>query len=529
MNKITEKNSQNRQWLFFAFLATFIWGLAAHAYCFTQNNFSHDSLKEFNGAIYGNTWKIELGRFVVPVYRAVFRTVLTLPWLIGVLSLLWIGLAVYFAIRIFHFESKITGFLTAGIFTVNITVTATAATYLHDFDCDMFALFCAVLAAYLWSEIRWGALPGAVLAAIVLGIYQSYISVTIVLVMFVCILALMDGESFKNVLVKGLKAVGMILLGGILYYVTVKMTLRAADTALVTGEYNSLYMMFRLTPAKAVSLVGEVYRIFLERLLNVLSAYPDGMVKGITILLLLLSAGIMAFALGNKVLRARERLLCLCLIALLPLGMNLSHVLTLGVSHDLMVYAIWLFYLLPLLLAEWLAKQIKRGNAAAVSKKHLGASKAAKYASMVLVFVLLYGNVQLSNSVYLKKDQEHDAYLSLMTRVVYKMEDHEAYNSETPVVFVGLSDQLLRAIPGFEKYSKITGVWSTDVLDSAERARYQAYFDYVLIKPMWLADDAVWNEMQSDPRVNAMPCYPNDGCIAVIDNVMVVKLGESIE
>ena len=103
--KCLERNPQDKQRFSFAVLATFFWGLLAHGYGFLHDSFSGDSLSEFYGAMGSNAWKIQLGRFVVPAYKAVFRTDMTLPWLVGVLSLVWIGLAVYMTARIFRMES----------------------------------------------------------------------------------------------------------------------------------------------------------------------------------------------------------------------------------------------------------------------------------------------------------------------------------------------------------------------------------------------------------------------------------------
>ena len=98
--------------------------ILAHGYGIMDSNFSHDSLNEFNGLIFGNQWKIQLGRFLIPVYRNFSRTDLTLPWLIGILGLLWCGLAVYLVIRIFQIENPFLIFMTAGIFTANLTISA---------------------------------------------------------------------------------------------------------------------------------------------------------------------------------------------------------------------------------------------------------------------------------------------------------------------------------------------------------------------------------------------------------------------
>ena len=163
MELFRQKLDTPRKQMYFALAAVFVWGLFAHGYGFFHTLASHDSLNEFNAADGGNAWKIQLGRVLVPLYRAVFRTDLTLPWMIGILSLVWTGLAVYLVLRIFQIQSKGFAFLTAGIFTANITVIAGISTYINDHDGNMFALLCAVGAVYLWRKCAWGALPGAAL------------------------------------------------------------------------------------------------------------------------------------------------------------------------------------------------------------------------------------------------------------------------------------------------------------------------------------------------------------------------------
>ena len=134
MHIIKEELRQNRKQLYLALAATFVLGLWTHGYGFLHDSFSKDSLSEFYGSAGGSAWKIQLGRVIVPIYRQIFRTELTLPWMIGLLSLLWIGLAVYLVARIFRMQSKVSVVLLAGILTANITVAATAATYSHDYD-----------------------------------------------------------------------------------------------------------------------------------------------------------------------------------------------------------------------------------------------------------------------------------------------------------------------------------------------------------------------------------------------------------
>lgn len=151
MNKIQQYFSQEKKRMLWAFLSVFAWGMLAHGYRFLNNTISHDSLVEMNSAFVSDYIKLGSGRIVVPVYRAIFRGPVAIPWLVGCLALFWIGAAVYLVSRIFKMESPVLVVLTAGIFTVNITVSGLAGTYLHDLDCNMFSMLCAVGAVHLWQ------------------------------------------------------------------------------------------------------------------------------------------------------------------------------------------------------------------------------------------------------------------------------------------------------------------------------------------------------------------------------------------
>lgn len=524
MNIPLKKLEQNKKMFFFALAATFAWGFLAHGYAFANSLFSHDSLGEFNGLVYGNHFKIAVGRFVVPPYRGMFRTDLTLPWLIGFWSFLWIGLAVYLTIRIFSVNSRLLTFLIAGIFSTNIAVTATAASYLQDLDCDMLALLCAVAAVYVWKKQRFGFLLGLFFVTLTLGLYQSYISVSIVLAMFVCILDLLDGDGFAKVFIKGMKAIAMLLLGSVLYFICVKLVTWVTDVPLATGNVNTLDNLLKLTPKGLLINMFGAYHDCFRRLLYVVSPYSNRLIRRVT--LLLGGIGIISVMVGllEKQVRLKEKLLCICLVCLLPLGMNITFLLANGNVHDVMGYAIWLFYLLVLLLSDRLSRFLSIRSPEFLRKVR-NPHWAPKWLCMILVFILIYSNIQTSNSLYIKKDLEDNAYMSLMTRVVYEIEQTEGYDpGTTPVVFVGISDQI-KPVRGMEQYQSIIGAWGPGPVILPDILYYQAYFDYILMYPVTLVDYSSWYKWQEDPRAAQMPAYPADGSLEIIDGTLVVKLG----
>ena len=42
--------------------------------------------------------------------------------------------------------------------------------------------------------------------------------------------------------------------------------------------------------------------------------------------------------------------------------------------------------------------------------------------------------------------------------------------------------------------------------------------------PVVIPSGDIYNGMKTDPRVANMPVYPEDGCIALLDGILVVKL-----
>ena len=145
-----------RQRLLASFAAVFLFGLLAHGYAFTNFTVSHDSLNEMflSGDIRyaaGSVadWKISLGRFLYPAYRTVFSSGAGTPWLSGVLSLVWVSLAVYLVSRLFSVDNALLLAVIGALFVTNVSYSALAATYIYDLDGDMLAMLLAVCAAYL--------------------------------------------------------------------------------------------------------------------------------------------------------------------------------------------------------------------------------------------------------------------------------------------------------------------------------------------------------------------------------------------
>lgn len=495
----------------------FLLGMLAHGYVFFQDSFSHDSLNAFYADGEENAWMISLGRFMVPAYRAVFRGDMALPWLIGVLTMVWLGLAVYLVGRLFRLRSWLSLGLTAAVFITNRTVTAWAATYIFLMDIVCLGILLATAAAVLWREHPRGMLLGVPLVALSLGLYQSNISVVITLLMLVSILELVDGADVKQVLLRGISGIGMILGGGVVYAVCNKLVQLATGVeASQTG--NSLSMM---TEA-GISLFERIKAPYFQTkvaLLQPVSNWPLGVTEAATVLLALAAVVLVIGALRRNRVGLCALALCGVLTVLLPVGMEVSAALA-GRSHDLMHFAVWFLFLFVVVLLERYLPEWKGGR-----------EKLFARISVALLLCVLWNNVVVANTLYVKKDLEQEGAVSVMTRVVDRMEQTEGYEpGVTPVAFIGKRGAWT-AMEGFEDYIPITGAGNSSPITGINGNNffntYDAFFTYVLNEPVRFCEEALRQSLMEDPQVIDMPVFPAEGSVELLDGVMVVKMGNN--
>ena len=360
---------------------------------------------------------------------------------------------------------------------------------------------------------------GAGFAAIALGLYQSYISVTIVLVMMSCMMALLEGKEFKDVLVRGLKAIAMLATAGVLYFIALKACDLITGIDQNTGTYNGLDSMYSLMDTSILKRIQQTYTKSGLKLMttNPIAVLPRTMMR-IVNAVFCLCAGVVAVStlLTGKVKKA-NRLLFAVLGILLPFGANVAYFLS-GSNHTLMLYAIWFVYLLVMLIFRWKI-QNKDGTKVVLYWKGL------RNVTVITLAMILFSNILVSNAVYLKKDLERSATLSIVTRVVDDIEEIDGYEpGETKLCLVGLASYLQEKA-GF---GRLTGITGTDFRSQMTNpTSIQNYFKYVLEIPVaYIEHDYVkLNKLTNSPEVKAMPIYPAEGSIAFVDDVLVVKLG----
>ena len=150
-----------------------------------------------------------------------------------------------------------------------------------------------------------------------------------------------------------------------------------------------------------------------------------------------------------------------------------------------------------------------------------------------------YSYVVTDNKAYLKMSLSRDQLMAYSNRLISAIEQTPGYTPGMTLVLTGSSV----AEPGFTaQIPELSELWMVGVLDAGQlRSKYSygEFLRYYMAYPgeVYLtnssdnvADKREWaREIAAKPEVVAMPNYPAEGSIAIIDGVVVVKLNAEPE
>ena len=474
------------------FAATALCMLLAHGFAWFNLFPSHDgTILVFDADVV----MLQLGRWVELLYFRFVRGRINAPWLNGAFTIVWTSLAVYLVGKLLQLGKKATIALCA-VFSTAISVTLLYATYYDKTDLYACAMFLAVWGVYAVRRFRcrwWGVLFCSGCLCLAMGLYQGYIEFAIGLLL-IC---------------RGVTAVVSLLLGGVLYAVSMKAVLAYKHLELIDSS-NGLQQMSRAGVADYLARLPGAYKQVFTTLLGY-DVWNNRGMRLATAVCLLLGLACLVLALRKKPLRAAVQVVIL--LVLLPLGLNVVYLLSERHPTLLMLYPVYLVYALVLLLTGLEPDTIPRS--------------AAWLACLLCAFITVQ-NVIYANGAYTYRKLVYENTRAQVYTIMAKVEDLPGYvEGETPVVFSGdftdsnftYHNDLIRLYEEGETglsgsaitYDGTIKWWFGNIMgSSAKVVNTQAELD-------------AWAE---NPAVQAMPSYPASGCIAMVDGAAVIKLSD---
>lgn len=501
-------------------LYTLIFMVLLHGYRYVSLGFSHDSLAfAWQPDL---EWQISLGRYMQPFYWWIVRGRIGAPFIVGVLSYGYMVGSVYGVASLLDLKAKTSLFLLAGLMCGSLAFIALDATYSHTADVYMLALMLNIAAA--WLCLRGKRRVPSVLAAVVLlvistGLYQAYLQVFTALTMVWALLRLLktDDRAIPEAVARCAQSFLALMLAMALFFVGYYVVMAVTGVEAVSRE-NSIGGMKVLSGAALVDMVKTTWKMPLWQLER-LQGRIAPLARMLTAVVLMMGAAATIFTARRSRVSAWQALGMAVLALLLPFGMNWICLFCGGVVHDLMMYA----YIVPLLAA--LAANERAWNLALADEgKQIGKkTRAAACVLPLAVLMLLFDRGIYANQMYLKKDLEYDATLSVMTRVVDRIEQVEGYiPGETPVEFLGdiQRSQLAMTRPAFAHLGSLTGTEENYAITYGDT--FWMYLEDVMGYPIKRFRETK-NEEQ-ERMTDDMPCFPDKDSVQMVDGVVFVKL-----
>lgn len=518
------------------FMTAILW-MVAHGYRYVNMMFTHDSLL----MIYQNdySWQIAIGRILIPVI-VFLRGALTIPWLIGILAILWIALTVYLICDLFEVQSMYRIFWVATICVCSPVVTSMNTSYVMDVDLYTLSLLCSVLFVWLCRKRKYVLAVFSIAAS--LGLYQAYIGVAIGLCMMLCMRQLLlkpekadtqgmeeraeEAQARQSGFAKYQMYVWMLLsavIGAVVYFAAWK-GCQSIFHVWTSDSYNGLSSVGDYSGTSILGLIGDTYCRVFEYFWNP-SHFQSIVFRGQSMsmlwlwLLRLLNVTSMVYVVYRLIMLAirakltvRQWCACAGLVLLFPFGINVVCFISKGMEHLLMMYSFGLVYIAAILLWENPCKGSDRGR------------KVFAYLSVGVGVVFVWNSITWSNQVYMKLHLSYEAAYSMMTRIVDDIEDAPGYvPGETQVAIEGsfALSPYLHGILDLDEVG-IFGMGDTAITYVGED---YAFMNYILNTGMKLMRvDTSDDEVKT--TISAMPIYPVSGAIAYVGDVLVVKVSE---
>lgn len=508
------ERAETRRVFLTASSTTLVCSLIAHGFLFANEFFSHDSLFYLSvDSPIPFRYSIEVGRFFLYSYEGLRGHTTYAPWLIGMLFILWMTFCAIFLVRLLNIQSTSGIILASGLLCTSTTLTATGATYFYCLDEYALALTFAVAAIWLFQ--RRAVLLGALCIILSMGLYQAYFCTALVLAFFCVIQLISKNRPLSEVIRQGVYYLITLFLSFCLYYMawTVLCVLFHQEKARLSETLFGADLFALLTSIKDAWI-----HFFSQYLLNgqeILGAlYPA---VGILIIFAVLYWSLSYFL--SKDAPLSNKVLLLLAFVFMPVALNISEVMFPNNRADLISFQTCLLFIFLVCCRE-------HPPALRISPRRY---RAAALALLCLVF---WRNVIFSNQAYLQKELVKSSTISLVTRVISRVEAVDGYQpNETPVLFYPYGSfnnapNLVKYVNTF-RFEEITSHTGLDISHSAaSTGNLWRYIYYYLNWPMAIIEWPDDNTLTDDElaTVEAMPVFPAEGSVAFVGEKVVVKL-----
>lgn len=438
-----------------------------------------------------------------------------LPYVNGFVFILLIAFSTGVLTLIFDFEHRKSGCL-IGLLLVSFPTVTSIMFFRFTAGYYGVAMLLSVIAVWVIEKYRYGFLISVFCIAMALGIYQAYLP--LIIAIFVLLLlkkTLQEDTTFGKILINGLYYCANIIIGFLIYYGVLQICLHIKNVKLL--DYKGISEMGSLSLKEIPSLIMQAYSDFLRLpFCDYCDIAKTGLLRAVYFISGIVSAIMILIILIKKKKKFTTVIMTALLCALFPLAVNFIVVMCPNSKiYVLMTISFVTVLFVPIVLLEIIE------SVNILDDKQKSFKAVQKFTAIVLLTAVVsysyLANINYTSMYYVNRETEN--YLNSMITQI-RMTDN--FNTSMEWAFIGedIEDPLFKN-PWANSMNYKPNSYEIPLINAYSRKNWiKQYFGY----DMPLADDEVVNELKNNEIVKNMPCWPNDGSVAVVDDVVVIKL-----
>ena len=490
------------------FLSAIVIGIITHLYKITNWLPNWDSLV-FR---YDAQNMIELGRWFLPIASAP-SSFYDLPWVTGLLAILFHGLGAVCICKMFGVKKNITAALIGAAVVSFPTVTSVL---LYNYVADSYALsfLLACIAAVLMTNKKPNYIVASILIALSVGIYQAYVTVTIMLLLCHLVTeAMYRNTDIKKLLLKCAKFLLTGIVGMALYYLVLTVILKITGATLL--EYQGFDSAASLS---GLDILGSLYTIK-ESFFGYFFDFSNGFNVFNVINVIVLVCTVIFYLtdmIANKLKFSKIIIILVCTI-FLPIGASVLSFVNSGIDyHNLMKMGFFVFYLFFILQYE---------NTEYKTKKY---SEIKSWIIFVVTAVIIFNQIIIANVSYHKIQISYEKSYGILIRIADRIEQTEGANDCNSILVLGtLSDS---ASYSADLPPDMTGTTDGVIIRADDEMVGQSVLCSALNDYCGKDYKFVLGKAKKDLieklDLNSLNNWPEKDSICIVDGVIVIKLSD---
>lgn len=494
----------------YTFIFTFVLGFLVHAYKFLNTLPNHDSLYNF----YDSQNTIESGRWLLSGACGI-TSYFDLPWIIGIVSIFLLAVVATIMVSIFEIKNPVVACITGGLI---ISFPSITETLFFEFTADGYfiAMLMAVLVVKLlpiYNKKKSHVFFAMILVCCTCGIYQSYVSFAIILSLIYLAWYLLKKECEMKEIRYWILSQLVVYIGGmVLFLVVWKILLRVQHLKIGTNQgVGNMGVSISTIVLAIPTSIKNFIRFFLEWNTREYGWTLYGALN--VIFLMIFLATILRAIICSEIYKRRWNFLFFIVaIICIPFVASMWCFVTPDISYR------------PMMLGGLVCIYI---FVAIISDSYLR-SKTSSVVG-ILLSVIIFNNAISANIGYFYMNQCYEKSYAIGSEMIGRIHLMDVDTSKYPLVVIGniLPDVMIDELNYGNRIPMLGQLIETNFMFDEEHT--VLFLKNVFDNSIHRASKNVRQQISSNPEVLTMGNWPASNSIAIIKDVIVIKLQDERE